>query len=150
MDIYKYNPPDRNRNAKKKTFDKLKSYTTKSDIVFVRGFRNMLLVSLSRSFEVYLIEKGVFESRLSFSEPLLEILGGGLDGDTILIFTRTRFKKFRIDDGSIRLIEESTFNLPIQDVKFIDVLKGEGDVYFFVFSERKKVQFSTESDMRLM
>ena len=39
--------------------------------------------------------------------------------------------------------------MPVQDCKFIEVLKGEKDNYFFIFSERRMVNYVVESEVRL-
>lgn len=70
LNIYRYHPSGGTKNSKKKIFAPIGERTLKSNIVFVRGYRNMILVSMVNEFKVYLVEKnGSLDAELTFSDP---------------------------------------------------------------------------------
>jgi hypothetical protein len=97
--VYRYNSTVKGgEDKKKKRFVKIEGLTMKSNIVFVKGSKNMVLIGMANSFEVLLINfhSTSIETKLRNHEPNTEIVGGGFDGQDILIFTRDRFRKCSI------------------------------------------------------
>lgn len=158
IDVYKYNSQNKaDTDRKRKKFQKIEGLTMKSSIVFVKGWKSILfggivLVGMAHAFELLFVNFSTqaIENKMRVADPAAEIMGGGFDGDDVLIFTREKFRRYRLEQGSEpKLAEEHSFPLPVKDCKFIEVLKGEKDNFFFIFSERKMVKYVVESEIRL-
>lgn len=102
IDIYKYNSSGEKEEGKSKRFKKIEGFTMKAPIVFAKGAKGMVLVGMAEAFEVLLLnlQSQSIENRLRMNESDTEIVGGGFDGQEILIFTRNKFRKFRLEDRS--------------------------------------------------
>lgn len=49
IDLYRYNPTDKSRNSDKKIFQKIDGFTLNSDIIFVKGANNTVLIGMANA-----------------------------------------------------------------------------------------------------